>query len=195
MTDRTRSAPWTYRALTATTVSRMLLAPVVMALVLIADGDRSSAATYAAAALFFIAALTDFVDGRVARHWALATPLGSFLDTTADKLLVALVLFALVGVDHASAPVAAAIVARELVILGLRSAVAVGGTVVEASWLGKIKAGVQFLAILLAILRPGDELAGLFIDEWVMLAAAAITVWSGAEYVAKFAPQIRRPGS
>lgn len=190
--DPTRTAPWTYRALTAITIGRALLAPVVMALILLADGDEDSGWAYAAAAVFSVAALSDFIDGRIARRWAIASPLGSFLDTTADKLLVAFALFALVEVGHAMAWVAAIIVARELVILGLRSAVAVGGTVVEASWLGKIKTALQLLAIVLAILRPGNEIGGLYIDEWVMLAACAVTIWSGTDYIVKFMPQLRQ---
>lgn len=192
MAEPTPSAPWVFPALTAITLGRALLAPVVMTLILIADGDSGSAAAVAAAIVFAAAAATDFIDGRMARHWAIASPLGSFLDTTADKLLVAFALFGLVGTDRAMAAVAAVIVARELVILGLRSAVAVGGTVVEASGLGRAKAALQFLAILLAIVRPDVELAGMYLDEWLLLAAAVLTVWSAADYVKRFAPQLHR---
>ena len=61
--------------------------------------------------------------------------------------------------------------------------------------LGKLKTRVQFLAIVLAIVRPGDPIGGLYIDEWVMLAAAAlITLWSAVDYLARALPVIARHG-
>ena len=76
------------------TYLRVALMPVVMALVLV--GDRVQYAYVIAAVLFAIAAATDFFDGRLARRWKQTTILGTFLDTTADKLLVSGVLVALV---------------------------------------------------------------------------------------------------
>ncbi len=179
------------RVLTASTGLRVVLAPVIMALILAAGHDRTSTATAVAAVLFAAAALSDFVDGRIARRWALTSPLGAFLDTTADKLLVTFTLFALVGVGRAAAWVAAIIVARELVVLGLRSVVAIGGKVVEASLWGKLKASIQFLAILLAILRPGHRVGGLYIDEWLMIVAALLTVASAGDYFMRFSGALR----
>jgi CDP-diacylglycerol---glycerol-3-phosphate 3-phosphatidyltransferase len=175
------------------TYVRILLIPVVMGLILLGPG-RSSA--YAAAAvLFAIAATTDFVDGYLARRWALTTTLGSFLDTTADKLLVSGALIALVEVDRASAWVAITIIGRELVILGLRGVVAAEGTVFAPSIWGKLKTNVQFLAILLAILRYDKPMGPLFLDEWAMLAAAAVTVLSAVEYLARFSSALSEGSS
>ena len=84
----------------------------------------------------------------------MTTRFGAFLDTTADKLLVATALIALVAVHRASPWVALIIVGREFTILGLRAAVESGGRRFETSMLGKWKATVQFVAIALAILRP-----------------------------------------
>ena len=61
----------------------------------------------------------------------------------------------------------------------------------DPSLLGKLKTSIQFLAILLAILRPGDEIAGAYLDEWVMLVAAAITVASAVDYLARSASSLR----
>lgn len=189
--EPTIASPWGFRLLIVGTSARIVLAPVIMALVLMSDvgGDR---AAVIGTVLFVSAALTDFFDGRAARRWNLTSPLGSFLDTTADKLLVACVLFALVDQNRVASWAAAIIVSRELLILGLRSAVAVGGTVVEASQLGKIKASVQFFGIALAILRPGDPIAGWYADEWVMVAVVLVTLASGADYVVRFASQLRQ---
>jgi phosphatidylglycerophosphate synthase len=59
------------------------------------------------------------------------------------------------------------------------------------SMLGKLKTSIQFLAIALAIPRPGEEIAGLYLDEWAMLAAAVITVWSAVDYIVRAAPALR----
>jgi CDP-diacylglycerol--glycerol-3-phosphate 3-phosphatidyltransferase len=181
-----RAGTLSSRVLTASTGLRIALAPVIMALILIGERDPTSTAAWVAAVLFAAAALSDFVDGKLARRWALTSPLGAFLDTTADKLLVACTLFALVGVGRAAAWVAAIIVSRELIVLGLRSAVAIGGTVVEASLWGKLKTSVQFFAILLAIVRPGSPALGLYPDQWLMIAAALLSVASGADYFRRF---------
>jgi CDP-diacylglycerol--glycerol-3-phosphate 3-phosphatidyltransferase len=177
--------------LTGLTYVRVLLTPVVMALVL--AGPDTSWAFPVAGWLFAFAAVTDFVDGRLARRWKQTSVLGSFLDTTADKLLVAGVLIALVQVGRASAWVAAIIVARELLILGLRGAVsAADGTVVAPSMLGKAKANVQFVAIVLAIWRPDVVVGGRFLDQWAMVVAAVVTVWSAVDYLGRFAGRLTR---
>ncbi len=175
--------------LSGITYARIAAVPVVMGLVLLGPEDRR--AYVAGAILFAAAAATDFVDGYLARRWGSATTLGSFLDTTADKLLVSGALIALVAVDRASPWIAAIIVARELVILGLRGVVAADGTVFRPSIWGKLKANVQFIAIFLAMLRWGAELGPLLLDEWAMLVAAVITIVSGGEYLVRFSSALR----
>jgi CDP-diacylglycerol--glycerol-3-phosphate 3-phosphatidyltransferase len=178
--------------LTGITYLRVALVPVIMALVLAGPNVRYTFAI--AAALFAIAAATDFFDGFLARRWAKATTLGSFLDTTADKLLVSGALVALVSVDRASAWIAFIIIGRELVILGLRGAVAVGGEVMVPSIWGKLKANAQFLAVTLAIVRIPDKVGPLFVDQYFMLLAAAVTIASAVEYLARFARVFTRSG-
>jgi CDP-diacylglycerol--glycerol-3-phosphate 3-phosphatidyltransferase len=178
--------------LTAITYLRVALVPVIMALVL--AGPRVRYTFAIAAALFAIAAATDFFDGFLARRWAKATTLGSFLDTTADKLLVSGALIALVAVDRASAWIAFLIIGRELVILGLRGAIAAGGEVMSPSIWGKLKANAQFLAVTLAIVRIPDKFGPLFVDQYFMLLAAAATIASAVEYLARFARVFTRSG-
>ncbi len=170
--------------LKAVTWLRVLLLPVIMALTLAGPTTRYAFAV--AGALFAVAAVTDFVDGFLARRWAQTTTFGNFLDTTADKLLVSGVLLALVAVDRASPWIAFVIVGRELLILGLRGAVAAGGAVMVPSIWGKAKANVQFLAILLAIVRYPERIGPLFLDEYAMIAAAVITLGSAVEYLVRF---------
>jgi CDP-diacylglycerol--glycerol-3-phosphate 3-phosphatidyltransferase len=168
----------------AVTWLRVLLVPVIIALVLL--GPTTEGAYVAATVLFTFAALTDLLDGYLARRWSFATPLGSFLDTTADKLLVSGTLLALVEVGRASAWVAFLIIGRELLVLGLKGVVATGGADVGASSLGKWKAVVQFFAIGMAIVALGPDLGPLALHGWVMLLAGALTIWSAVDYFARF---------
>lgn len=170
------------------TYLRIVLVPVVMALVL--AGEQMRYAHAAAAGLFALAAATDFLDGYLARRWKMTTTLGSFLDTTADKLLVSGVLIALVAVGRASPWIAAIIVARELTILGLRGVVSAEGTVFAPSIWGKLKATVQFAAIIMAIVRIPRRLGPLYLDEWVMLAAGVVTLLSAVEYLVRFSASL-----
>jgi CDP-diacylglycerol--glycerol-3-phosphate 3-phosphatidyltransferase len=168
----------------AGTSTRIIATPVVMGLVL---GHHYTVA----AILFLVVSATDWFDGRLARRWGVTSRLGSFLDTTADKLLVTGTLVALVAVDRASPWIALIIIGRELTVLGLRAAVAASGLHLEASMLGKWKATVQFVAIALAILRPDVTIAGAFLDQWLLVVAAVITAWSGVEYFVRFSSALR----
>ena len=161
--------------LAAASSVRIVLVPVIMALVVMDDRDVGTL-SIVAGVLFAVAAITDFFDGYLARRWNVTTTLGSFLDTTADKLLVTGVLVALVAVERVSPWIATIIIGRELVIMGLRGVVAADGLVMAPSIWGKIKTNVQFFAILLAIVRPDVVVAGVYADEWLMVAAAIITV-------------------
>jgi dihydroflavonol-4-reductase len=175
----------TSRALAIGTGVRILAAPAVLALLLGHDWTI-------AAIVFLLAAATDFIDGRLARRWMVTTKLGSFLDTTADKLLVATTLLGLLSVDRVSPWVAFVIIGREFVILGLRAAVASGGSSLETSRFGKWKATFQFAAITLAILRPDVVIAGVRLDQWLMGAVAVVTAWSGVDYLRDVTPRPRR---
>jgi CDP-diacylglycerol---glycerol-3-phosphate 3-phosphatidyltransferase len=168
----------------AGTSSRIIATPVVMALVL--------AHSYTAAAIVFLAvSTTDWFDGRLARRWNVSSRLGSFLDTTADKLLVTGALVALVAVGRASPWVSILIIGRELSLLGLRAAVAAQGLQLNPSLLGKWKATVQFVAIGLVMLRPDVTIAGAYLDQWLLGLAALITVWSGIDYFVRFSSVLR----
>ena len=176
--------PRSVRLLAVLTYARIALVPIVMVLIVL--GDEVRFAYGIAAALFVVAALTDFFDGKLARKWGAVTALGAFLDTIADKLLVTGVLIALVADDRASIWVATIIIGRELMIMGLRGLIAADGTVMKPSIWGKLKANVQFVAITLAIIRWPVDIGPLLLDEWAMLIAAGITVMSGIEYLSRF---------
>ena len=168
----------------AGTSLRIFATPVVMGLIL-------GHAWTAAAVVFLVVASTDWFDGRLARRWNVSSRLGSFLDTTADKLLITGVLVALVAVERASPWLSMAIIGRELTLLGLRAAVAAQGMHLEPSILGKWKATVQFVALALVMLRPDVTIAGAFLDQWLLGVAAVVTVWSGVDYFLRFSSALR----
>ncbi len=104
-----------------------------MALILAAPDDQGM--RIVATVVFVIAALTDLADGYLARRWQLTSTLGAFLDTVADKILVAGALLALVEIGTVSTWVAFIIIGREIAIMGLRSVAALDqGTVPPSMW-------------------------------------------------------------
>ncbi len=118
--------------------ARILLAPAVAAVVL-AHPDGS----IAAGLLFAVIAITDIVDGHLARSRGLITPLGKLLDPVADKLLVIAALASLVAVDRLALWVVVVIAARELLVTVLRADAARAGAVLAAGTAGKAKMFLQ----------------------------------------------------
>jgi len=168
---------------------RILLVPLILTLMLAAD--RIDHAFGLAAIVMAVASFTDFLDGYLARRWGVATVLGGFLDSIADKLLVAGALFGLVSVGRVWVWAAFIIVGREIAVSGLRGVAAMDGVVVPPSAPGKLKANVQYVAILLAFLRTSETYGGYHIDEWAMLGAVLVTLLSGVQYFIGFARVLR----
>jgi len=131
-----------------------------------------------AAALFAIAALTDGLDGYIARRQRQETTFGKLMDPLADKLLVTAALVSLVSLNRLAAWVAMVIIAREFAVTGLRSVAAERGVVISASWLGKVKTGLQVAAIFGLIAFENSPLG----VDILVYAAVAMTVISGADY-------------
>jgi CDP-diacylglycerol---glycerol-3-phosphate 3-phosphatidyltransferase len=171
----------TARLLNGLSLARMVLGVPVIALILL--GPSVWYCFVIAAVLFTVAAATDFLDGYLARRWHQTSDLGVFLDTTADKMLVAAALIALVAVGRASPWAAAVIVWREMAILGLKAAASASGTIVYPSIWGKVKFNVQFVAIMLAILRYHHRIGTMYLDQWAMAVAAVVTVLSAWSYL------------
>lgn len=157
------------------------LVPIIW---LLSRGDREGA--LAAAAVFALAAMSDKLDGWLARRLHQITRLGTFLDPLADKLLIVGTLIALEGRGLVPAWVVVVVVARELAVTNLRAIAAARGFSIGASFYGKTKTIAQFVAtfaLLLVLVRP-DAL--LFEAAYALLAAAVgLTIFSGADYLAK----------
>lgn len=164
-------------------ISRIIGVPAIMWLVVGPAADEGAwTARLLAAALTGLAALTDLVDGYLARRWQTTSLLGAFLDTTADKLLVSGLLMALVARDGGIwLWPAIIIVGREILIMSLRGLAAIDGTFIRPTLWGKYKAMLQYFALPAAIL--GYRPWGLPLDTLLMGLATVATLISGWDYL------------
>ncbi|HWH54268.1 MAG TPA: CDP-diacylglycerol--glycerol-3-phosphate 3-phosphatidyltransferase [Gaiellaceae bacterium] len=168
------------------TVARALAVPVV-AVLFVWDFQGHD---YWATGLFCLAMSTDWLDGRIARSRGRTSELGSLLDPVADKLLVLTVLIVLIDQGVFPAWMVAAIVARELLVSGLRLAALERGVVLHARDLGKLKTWSQAIAAAVG----GLAAAGAWSDSlawWSLLVALVLTWVSGLDY-ARVAPGLLR---
>jgi CDP-diacylglycerol--glycerol-3-phosphate 3-phosphatidyltransferase len=168
------------------TVTRALSVPIVVLLFALPFGGHD----YWATGVFCIAMATDWFDGRIARRSGRSTSFGSLLDPVADKILVLATMVVLLDQHVFPAWMVAAIVARELLISGLRLAALERGVVIGARDLGKLKTWAQALSAAIG----GLAAAGLWRHEiawWALLVALALTWISGLDY-ARAAPAVLR---
>jgi CDP-diacylglycerol---glycerol-3-phosphate 3-phosphatidyltransferase len=177
---------------TALTLFRILLLPV-MVIVFYAP---FAGANIAAAIIFIAAAITDWLDGWIARRWDMGSAFGAFLDPVADKLMVAVTLFLLVQENPTPlmAITSAIIVGREISISALREWMAEIGqrAQVRVATLGKIKTTLQIVAIVVLLYQHDLEGLRLFhAGETLLVAAAVLTIWSAIVYVRAAWPVLR----
>lgn len=197
----------------ALSLGRMVATVLIFVLVLV----NTPWAFLLATVLFVLASITDFLDGYLARRFKLVSPLGVFLDLTADKIFVVAILVALVQVGLVPAWIVGVIVAREFLVTGLRSMAAAKGKVIPAGIWGKQKTLITMIAMALLLLAKGlgAHLLSLFplmlafnkntltVSEIMLLVAdvglilAVIwTAFSGAEYIISALPLFQKePGS
>ena len=143
-----------------------------------------------AAAVFALAALTDFLDGYIARKRGIVTVFGKFADPVADKILVLTSMIFLCADGRIPAWAVCIVAARELTVDGLRLVAAGGGKVIAAGWLGKIKTNLQFFCVLAAMLLPQGHIVTLILT----VAMAIMTLWSGGQYLWAYRDVIRSGG-
>jgi CDP-diacylglycerol---glycerol-3-phosphate 3-phosphatidyltransferase len=156
------------------TVVRILAVPVIV-VALLGETPNGDAL---AAAVFALAAVTDGLDGYIARSRDSVTTFGKLMDPLADKLLIVAALVSLVSLGRLAAWVAMVIIAREVAVTGLRVVAAEQGVVISASWLGKVKTILQVAAVFALILWESSPLG----VDLLVYAAVAATVVSGADY-------------
>jgi len=181
------------------TLLRIALIPVMAVLLL----SPSREAGFWAAAVFAVAATTDWLDGYLARRMGIVTTFGKFLDPIADKLIVMAALIMILPFERVPAWMVLVILGREIIITGLRGLASTEGIVIPASNLGKFKTIFQIVAILGLLLHydyhwffsvdnpylyVNMHNVGLFY-LWI---AFVLTVWSGVDYLNKFIRVITR---
>ncbi len=163
---------------------------------------------FVAAGIFAIAAVTDWLDGWVARRFEMYSAFGAFLDPVADKLMVAVALFLIVQ-GHPTpwmAIWAAVIVGREIAVSALREWMAEVGqrSKVKVAWIGKFKTVVQMLALVCLLYsvtpdRPPRPMPWMgepifHIGDWLLAVAALLTLWSGFKYLRAAWPTMNGTG-
>ncbi len=141
--------------------------------------------TYIALGVFLLASATDKLDGYIARKYNQITNLGKLLDPLADKLLISVALIMMVQSGMVPTWIAVAIIAREFVITGLRMVASEQGIALSADNLGKWKMVLQVTAIAAVLLDnyPFQLITMIQVDEFLMLAAVALTIYSGIHYL------------
>ncbi len=174
------------------TLFRIFMVPVFM-VIAVAIPMSDTASRIVCAAVFLITALTDMLDGKIARKYNLITDFGKFMDPLADKFIVFAALLAiLVKYDYLQDVfiwAAAIVMFRELAVTSIRL-VAAGkeGMVIAASWLGKVKTVTQMTCIMAIFLEP-VILPFDFVEKYhplsyVTIAAMTVmTLWSGIDYI------------
>jgi len=181
------------------TMARIAAIPLLAVLLL----SPSREAGFWAAALFAVASITDWLDGYLARRMGIVTVFGKFLDPIADKLIVMAALIMILPFGRVPAWMVLVILGREIIITGLRGIASSEGIVISASDLGKFKTIFQIVAIIAlllhydynwffgiqhTLLQVNMHNIGMFY-LWI---ATLLTVWSGIDYLARFAKVISR---
>ncbi len=164
-------------------IFRILIVPVLV----VFQFFPSPIASFCAALIFGIAALTDLLDGYIARYLKSETPIGKMLDPLADKLLINSALIMLIPLGRIPAWMVVLIVGREIAVTGLRGIASIEGVVIAASVWGKAKTVFQSIALSFLLLHY--EYLGInfhILGMLLMWVALVITVWSGLDYFAKF---------
>ena len=179
------------------TLLRVVLAPFFMFFFLIDNFYMRLIAL----GLFIIAALTDLADGYYARKYGIITGFGKFMDPLADKILVSSALITFIALNYVSPLPVILIIGREFSITGLRLLAAYRGVVIPPSWGAKVKTFLQmtvvgavmaYISVVTALhfynvnpatLAQFDSRLYFNILLWV---TAAITVWTGIDYIVKY---------
>lgn len=175
----------------ALTLTRIFLVPLLV-VVLLTRTDRWE---LIGAAIFAVAALTDWLDGYLARRRKQITTLGIMLDPVADKMLISAAFISLVQMELAPAWMVVVIVGREFAVMGLRMIAVEKGITIPASPLGKGKMATQVVAILLLIL--GEKFLGpvAVIGLVALWITVLLALASGIDYFLRFYRKVSGPGT
>jgi CDP-diacylglycerol--glycerol-3-phosphate 3-phosphatidyltransferase len=179
------------------TMGRILLIPVFVLFTYDADPLYSAAAAF----VFTVAAVTDVVDGFLARRWNMITVVGKLLDPLADKLIVLAALVMMVRLGRIPAWLVIVLLSREFIVTGLRQIAASEGMVIAAGQEGKWKTSMQLAAIVALCIHythPVYLIVGWYpvnfntVGTWLLMGSTAFSVWSAANYFRAFVQMLGR---
>lgn len=182
------------------TVGRILIIPIFVWFTYEADPSYS----FWAAALFTLAAVTDVVDGYLARRWNLVTVVGKFMDPLADKLIVMAAMVMMVRLGRLAAWVVIVLLAREFIVTGLRTIAAGEGLVIAAGQEGKWKTSLQLCGIISLCVHyvhplnliwatyPVDYNA---VGKLLMYLSMVLSLWSAGVYFRAFLKTLPKGGA
>lgn len=174
------------------TLSRITVSPVIFILLLYRPGRLMS---FMSALVFALAAITDFLDGYLARRLNMITSLGKFLDPLADKILVGVALIMLIPLERVQPLIVALIIMRELLVTGLRVYAINENMIIESSRLAKYKTTFQIVAVIGLLLHYTYDLGpGALnfpvnfqaVGTILLYVALVITLWTGIDYFYRF---------
>jgi CDP-diacylglycerol--glycerol-3-phosphate 3-phosphatidyltransferase len=164
-------------------MARIGVIPVLFALLLAPGFVMSLVIT----ALFIVAALTDLLDGYIARRYEIVTPMGKLLDPIADKLIVNTAMIMMIPIGRIPAWIVAVIIIRDFAVDGIRSIASAEGIIIQASPLGKRKTLCQIFAVsALMIHYPFLGADAHSVGMVILYIALALTIGSGVDYLLKF---------
>ncbi|RKH53423.1 CDP-diacylglycerol--glycerol-3-phosphate 3-phosphatidyltransferase [Corallococcus sp. AB049A] len=181
------------------TLGRILLIPVFVWLTYDADPLHS----LLAALVFAVAAITDVIDGYLARRWNLITVVGKFMDPLADKLIAMAALVMMVRLGRIAAWVVIVLLAREFIVTGLRTIAASEGMVIAAGQEGKWKTSLQLVGIISLCVHYVHPLDLGFrtvtvdynqVGKVLVYLSGAFSVWSAVVYFRAFLGMLARRG-
>lgn len=173
------------------TMLRIVMVPVVVLIYLLIPQDFCIVSQTNGLALrdifaflvFAAASFTDMLDGQIARKQHLITSFGKFADPIADKMLVNTLLILLVYTHQANVVAVLLMIARDLVVDGLRMLASQHGKVVSAGFFGKLKTVLQMIAIVFLLLKNWPFVyVGLPVDQILLWGATIASLWSGFVY-------------
>lgn len=182
------------------TVGRILIIPLFV--YFIEDGDPLFSVL--AGSIFTLAAVTDVIDGFLARRWNMITVVGKFLDPLADKLIVAAALVMMVRLGRIPAWIVIVLLSREFLVTGLRQVAASEGMVIAAGQEGKWKTALQLTGIIAMCVHythPVFYLVGWYdtnfntVGQILVFASTAFSVWSAALYFRAFLQMLGQRGA
>lgn len=163
---------------------RILSSPVILYLIL--EDGRDSGLMLVPAVIAFIAAWTDFFDGKLARKWNVSSKTGAFLDTIADKIFITLIFIGFSYIDRVSVWITVLLIVREFAVTGLRGLAGNEGILIPPSPIGKLKASFQFWAIGFVMMDFSVNFGVISLADFFVYVAFLLSYISGYQYLVNY---------